>query len=57
MKTLVYGFAFNGPKSYIQSAWNILDLFVFLVGVAVLVLDSFFSSNYILWLRALRAMR
>lgn len=35
MKIIVCGFAFNGPGSYIRSYWNMLDLFVVVIGVLV----------------------
>ena len=57
MKVLVYGFAFNGPTSYIRNPWNILDLFVVIVGILVLVLESVVDPNDIIWIRAFRAMR
>ena len=57
MKIIVYGLAFNGRGSYLRGPWNILDLFVVIVGVLVLVLESFLNANDIIWLRAIRAMR
>ncbi len=57
MKIIVCGFAFNGPYSYIRRPWNILDLFIVIVGVLVLVLESIIDSKDIIWLRALRALR
>ena len=35
MKIIVCGFAFNGSGSYIRSYWNMLDLFVVVIGVMV----------------------
>ena len=57
MKIIVYGFAFNGKGSYIRGAWNILDIFVVIVGILVLVLQSILDASNIIWLRAVRAMR
>ena len=57
MKILVLGLAFNGPNSYLRGAWNILDIFVVIVGVLVIVLESMMDANDIVWLRAIRAMR
>lgn len=57
MKIIVTGLVFNGPNSYLRQPWNILDIFVVIVGVLVLVLQSIFDSNNIIWLRAVRAMR
>lgn len=36
-KIIAYGFLFNGPNSYLQVSWNILDF--------VIVLSSLFSLN------------
>ena len=57
MKIIVFGFAFNGKGSYLRHAWNILDIFVVIVGILVLVLESFIDANDIIWLRAVRALR
>lgn len=57
LKIMVFGFAFNGPDSYIRSPWNVLDFFVVVVCTLVLILEQFVSSNNIVWLRALRALR
>ena len=57
MKIIVLGLLFNGPKSYLRVPWNILDIFVVIVGILVLVLQSVFDSSSIVWLRAVRALR
>lgn len=57
MKIIVFGLVFNGPDSYLRGAWNIIDIFVVIVGILVLVLQSVLDSNNIIWLRAFRAMR
>ena len=57
MKIIVHGFAFNGKGSYLRGPWNILDLFVVIVGILVLVLQAIIDANNIIWLRAVRAMR
>ena len=57
MKIIVYGLAFNGKGSYLRRAWNILDIFVVIVGILVLVLESLIDASDIIWLRAVRAMR
>ena len=57
MKIIVFGLVFNGPDSYLRGAWNILDIFVVIVGILVLVLDSIIDSDNIMWLRAVRALR
>ncbi len=57
MKIIAYGFAFTGPYAYIRRSWNILDIFVVIVGVLVLALESFMDPGYIKWLRIFRALR
>ena len=57
MKIIVHGLAFNGKGSYLRGAWNILDIFVVIVGVLVLVLAAVLDPSNIVWLRAVRAMR
>ena len=54
---MVYGLAFNGRPSYLRSPWNILDMFIVIVNILVLVLQSVMNNNYIIWLRAFRAFR
>jgi hypothetical protein len=43
IKIIVYGFAWNGPDSYIKSSWNKLDF-----GIAIISSFSFLQlpSNY-----------
>ena len=57
MKILVFGLLFNGPHSYLRGPWNILDIFVVIVNVMVLVLQSVLNDKNIIWLRAFRAFR
>jgi hypothetical protein len=57
MKILVLGLLFNGKDSYLRNPWNILDMFVVIVNVLVLALDTLTNPNYIIWLRAFRALR
>ena len=38
MKIITYGFIFTGKYAYMRRSWNVLDLFVVLVGVMVLAL-------------------
>ena len=57
IKIIVLGLAFNGPRSYLRSAWNILDIFVVIVNILILVLQSYLNANDIIWLRAFRAFR
>eukprot|EP00798_Chlamydomonas_sp_ICE-L_P001589 gene1589-32977_t len=45
LNTIVYGFAFNGTKSYIRNAWNMLDLFIAVLGVVVIVLEAVMSDR------------
>ncbi|GAX83897.1 hypothetical protein CEUSTIGMA_g11321.t1, partial [Chlamydomonas eustigma] len=57
MKILVQGLLFNGIHSYLRQPWNILDLFIVLIGILVLALQSVTNPSYIIWLRAFRAFR
>jgi len=57
MKIIVAGLAFNGSDSYLRSPWNCLDMIVVVVGVLVLALENVMNSDYIVWLRAMRAFR
>jgi hypothetical protein len=57
LKIVTVGFALNGPHSYIRSAWNVLDLFVVVVGVLVLILEAVLNNKQLIWLRAFRALR
>jgi hypothetical protein len=57
MKIITLGFVFNGRNSYLRSAWNALDLFVALIGIVVLVVESCTDTHNLFWLRALRALR
>ncbi len=57
MKIVVYGLAFTGEHAYLRKSWNILDVFVVIVGILVLALDAFIDPGYIKWLRVFRALR
>jgi hypothetical protein len=57
IKILVQGLIFNGKQSYLRQAWNILDIFIVIVGILVLALESITNPSYIIWLRAFRALR
>ncbi|GAX82517.1 hypothetical protein CEUSTIGMA_g9944.t1 [Chlamydomonas eustigma] len=57
MKILALGLLFNGKDSYLRNPWNILDMFVVIVNVLVLALDTLTNPNNIIWLRAFRALR
>ena len=57
MKIVVQGLAFNGPGSYLKGGWNILDLFVVIVGILVLILEAVLDASNVIWLRVVRAMR
>ena len=37
IKVIAAGFAFNGPRSYIRSAWHIMDFFIVIVSILTLV--------------------
>ena len=47
----------RSPDAYLRNPWNILDVFVVIVGILVLVLETVMDPNDIIWLRAFRAMR
>ncbi len=57
MKIVAFGFAFTGPYAYIRNSWNILDIFVVIVGILVLSLENIIDPGYIKWLRVFRALR
>ncbi len=40
MKIVTYGFLFNGKKSYLLNAWNILDFFIVITAVISLSIES-----------------
>ena len=40
MKIITFGFLFNGRKSYLRNAWNILDFFIVVTSVISLSIDS-----------------
>lgn len=39
IKIIVYGFAWNGEKSYIKNGWNILDFIIVLVSLTGIYLE------------------
>lgn len=57
MKIITYGFAFTGKFAYMRRSWNVLDLFVVIVGILVLALEHVMNPGYIKWLRVFRALR
>ena len=32
-KTIVFGFVFNGPDSYLRSGWNIFEFFIVVISI------------------------
>jgi len=56
MKIITFGFLFNGPPSYLQNPWNLLDFTVILLSMASLSpLANFF--NFVKMFRILRVLR
>ena len=42
IKVLAYGIFFNGPKSYLRSAWNIMDFFIVIISVTFFLIYLFY---------------
>ena len=40
MKIITFGFLFNGAKSYLLNAWNLLDFFIVITSVISLSIES-----------------
>jgi hypothetical protein len=59
IKVVVYGFAFNGPDSYMRSSWNVMDfIIVFFSMVSIAFADIDLGPIKILrMLRVLRPLR
>ena len=56
LKIFVFGMLFNGPKSYLRSAWNIMD-FVIVVFAIISLSASNVNFKFIKALRMLRVLR
>ena len=57
VKCIAYGFVCNGPKSYINSPWNMLDFFVVMISFLVLLASIFPALSGLKSLRVLRVLR
>ena len=58
IKIIVYGFACNGPDSYLRSHWNKIDLFIALIScTAFLPIQNFKFLKALRLFRVLRPLR
>jgi hypothetical protein len=57
MKIIAYGFYFNGPSSYLQTGWNVLDFSIVCLSILSLALGSVKGLQIIKILRLLRVLR
>ena len=55
LKIVALGFIFNGPKSYLFDAWNVLDFMIVAFSVLSLSIDT--DLSYIKVLRVARILR
>ena len=55
LKIIALGFLFNGPKSYLFDAWNVLDFMIVAFSVLSLSIDT--DLSYIKVLRVARILR
>ena len=53
---IVYGFIFNGPKSYLKDSWNILDFIIVFFSIFNIA-ASRYQLSYLKILRILRVLR
>ena len=44
-KTFVFGFAFNGPDSYLKSGWNIFELFIVIISILGFCFDFILKNS------------
>jgi hypothetical protein len=56
LKVIVYGFAVNGPDSYIMNPWNVMD-FIIVIFSLISIVFSEFDLGIIKVLRMLRVLR
>ena len=56
LKVIVYGFAVNGPDSYILNPWNVMD-FIIVIFSLISIVFSEFDLGIIKVLRMLRVLR
>jgi len=56
LKIIVYGFLINGKKSYLRSAWNVLDFFIVIIAIISLITTDI-ELNVLKVLRLLRILR
>ena len=46
IKVIVFGFAFNGPDSYMKLGWNILDFIIVITSVLSISLEFMIDENH-----------
>ncbi|GIL68548.1 hypothetical protein Vafri_21814 [Volvox africanus] len=58
LKIVTFGFVFTGKHAYIRSGWNVLDLFIVMLGWALIIVEEIgVNAQNLTVLRVLRAMR
>ncbi|GIL88323.1 hypothetical protein Vretifemale_16288 [Volvox reticuliferus] len=58
LKIVTFGFAFTGKHAYIRSGWNVLDLFIVLLGWTLIIVEEVgVSARGLTVMRVLRALR
>ena len=56
IKIISFGFAFNGPTSYIRNAWNVLD-FIIVLAALLGLFGSGENSDQLSGIKAVRILR